>query len=90
MDSREEITVRLTDLGSSRNIPLLFTRFCKGYWAGDACRLYRNARIQNDWSVVIEWSRVTDFQTMKTERDWLVWALENLGSVHVSLWEQWK
>ncbi|BCS94950.1 hypothetical protein DSLASN_05820 [Desulfoluna limicola] len=88
MNCREEITVRLTDLGSGRQVPLLFTRFCKGPWAGSACELYRNERIENDWAVAIEWSQVTDPEEMRGQRDWLVWALEDLGHVHCVVWQR--
>ena len=88
MNCREEITVRLTDLSSGHKVPLLFTRFCKGAWAGSSCGLYRNERIENDWAVAIEWSQVKDPEEMKSQRDWLVWALEDLGHVHCNFWKR--
>lgn len=85
MNCREEITVRLTDLGSDHKVSALFTRFC--HVAGRACRLYRNERIENDWAVAIEWSQVRDPEGVAAQRDLLVWALEDLGHVHVSFWK---
>jgi|GEM_PF-2031687 len=87
MDCREEITVRLTDLSSGPKVPLLFKHFCKGARDRNACWLYRNERIENDWIVAIEWSRVTNPDHMKVQRDWLVWALGDLGQVRCNLWK---
>ena len=86
MDVREEIAVRLTALDSGAFVPPLFEKFCMGPWAGDACSLYQNKQVQNDWVVGIDWSRVVNTEEMKAQRAWFVWALEDLGHVHCTQW----
>ena len=88
MEGREEIAVRLTALDSGTALPALFSRYCMGPWAGDACRLYQNKQVQNDWVVEIDWDRVVNLEEMRAQRVWLVWAMEDLGPLHCTLWQE--